>query len=417
MTKNQATMTKLATALKLAFCSLMLCTAAQGQNWNRATTSTNLWLSMAGSLHGNTLVAADFTDDTNLYSVPGHIYASTNGGQTWQLTSAPDNYWISVAASTNGLRLVAGAEYNSDYFPNPGQIFISTNGGLTWTNTAAPSNFWQAVASSADGRILAGAAYGDGIYVSTNFGTDWKINITDHGWNNLAMSADGQKMYATSGEGVYVSTNTGSSWNLASNSPPLCFSVVCSADGSQVFAGIVGAAYDSDYLGIYNSTNYGATWSQTSAPISDVQNYQCLSLSTYGDVLLAGAFSSENHGLVYLSNDGGATWIPQTAPTNSWGCVFCSADGTMLSAGEYGGAIYNAANPVKAPALAISAKANQTVLSWPLFPAGFQLQTTSTLNPGATWTNSASAEIISGTNNFSTNNLGSPVGFFRLARP
>ena len=370
---------------------------------------------MAGSQRGSNLVAAAYSDDT--FFIPGQLYASTNGGQSWQPNSAPINFWSSVAVSTNWLRQVASAY--SDELGNPGQIFISTDGGLTWTNSSAPANGWLAVASSADGQILVSAAYSDGIYVSTNFGTDWiQSDAPNNAWQSLAISADGLKMYAAAPDGIYVSTNTGSLWSLSSNSPPLCFSLVCSADGSKVFTGLEGGNNTNNYLGIFASTNGGATWVQTSAPIDILQNYQCLAMSTYGDVLLAGAYSGNNTaGQIYLSTDAGATWIPQNAPPNSWGCVFCSADGTLLTAGEFGGTIYSASNPVNNPNLSIKVDAQNSLVSWPVFPAGFQLQMASTLNPPVDWTNTVSDIIESGTNYYTTNSLTSSSAFFRLARP
>jgi hypothetical protein len=413
-------MTKLERTFKLAIVLTMLGLSAHGQNWQQATTGSQLWSGMAGSQTGSNLVAAVFSDDPISYTIPGHIYASTNGGQTWLPTSAPVNYWTSLAASTNGLQLVAGAEYEGqDANFNPGQIYISTNSSLTWAASSAPAKYWLAVGSSSDGQILAGETYGDGIFVSTNSGMNWiQSDAPTNDWKGLTVSADGKKMYATTLSGIYVSTNAGLNWSLSANSPPFAYSVVCSADGNQVFTGLEGGT-NAINLGIYASSNGGATWSQTTAPISDIQNYQCLSMSTHGDILLAGAFSSENHGRVYLSTDGGSTWTVQNAPTSSWGCVFCSGDGSFLNAGEFGGAIYSAIYlppPAAMPILTIKPIANQILLSWPVAPAGFQLQTTSLLNP-ASWMNITNGITTSGINYYFTNSLTAPSAFFRLEKP
>ncbi len=399
--------------VRLVLFSVMICLTAHSQTWNSTTAPASVWLTMAGSQHGSNLVAAAYSDES--FTFPGLIYASTNGGQTWQPTSAPSNFWFSVAASADGQRLIAGAY--TDAAGSLGQIFISTNGSLTWAVCGdAPLKNWQAVGSSADGRILVGATYNNYIYVSTNFGVNWFQSATINDWKTLAVSTNGMKMYAATLDGIYLSTNSGSSWNFSTTSPALSYSVVCSADGNQIFTGIVGGSGTTD-VGIYSSTNGGTTWSQTSAPIDIFQNYFFLSMSTYGDILLAGAYSSENHGLVYLSTDGGSTWIPQTAPTNSWGCVFCSADGTLLTAGEFSGAIYSASNPLVKPKLKITTAANKSIVSWPLFPAGFQLQSASSLTSSVNWTNAVSSAVTLGTNYYSTNSLASPSAFFRLARP
>jgi len=414
-------MTQPAHTLKFVLCSLLLSLSAHGQNWNPVTTTAAIWNSMAGSQHGRQLVSADFSDDPYISFLPGQIYASTNGGLTWQPTSAPRNYWESVAAATNGLRLVAAAEYDSGF--NPGQIFISTNGSLTWTAISALTNYWVAVGSSADGQILVGAAYNDGIYVSTNFGINWsQSDAPTNGWGTLAVSADGHKMYATesvqstysgSGSGgIFISTNLGSTWNLSTSAPLFAWGpVVCSADGNLAFAGIAG----NDGGSIYITTNNGETWDPTAAP---TKNWQGLSMSTYGDILLACTYSGDNTiGLIYLSTDGGTTWTPQTAPASSWGCVFCSADGTLLTGGQSDGAIYTATNPVPQPKLAIKELSGHAVVSWPEYPAAFELQTRPTLNPGDNWTNMAGSVVLSGTNYYTTNSATSPGAFFRLVRP
>ena len=65
----------------------LLALTAHGQNWQQVTSANQIWNSMAGSQHGSNLVAVVFSDDPISYTIPGLIYASTNGGQTWLPTS------------------------------------------------------------------------------------------------------------------------------------------------------------------------------------------------------------------------------------------------------------------------------------------------------------------------------------------
>ena len=94
---------------------------------------------------------------------------------------------------------------------------------LTWIAcTNAPNKTWWSVASSADGTKLVAAAYGSGIYTSTNSGLTWiSNNAPARNWYSVASSADGKKLVAvinvlsTSGAGgIYSSTNGGDSWWL-----------------------------------------------------------------------------------------------------------------------------------------------------------------------------------------------------------
>jgi len=395
--------------LKFTLVLCLLAFSVHGQNWNRSDAFSLNWQSLAGSLDGTNLVAASVTD-TN--GNAGLIYTSTNGGQNWNPTSAPSNYWFSVAASADSLRLIAAADGD----PNgntPGPIWLSTNGGLTWQTNSAPQTYWQAVASSTNGQILAGNAYGDGIYISTNFGTSWNLASnapTIGNWLSLTISANGSKIYATDGNGIYVSTNTGVTWT---NSAPVSDNwspITCSQDGSRVFAGIRSVASGA----IYASTNSGATWG-----LSYNQNldWQCLAMSANGSSVFAGAYNNS----LYLSTNGGASWNPQNTSANlpgsaSWYCSYCSANGGSLVAGANDGVTIYIALPVL---MHIQTVANHAVISWPASTSanGFQLQTIGALNPTASWTNLTTGITVIGTTNFYTNSLTAPSAFFRLRQP
>jgi hypothetical protein len=402
-------MTKSERGLKFALFFFMLVLSTHGQNWNRSDAPSLVWQSLAGSLDGTNLVAASLYDTSE--SSPGLIYTSTNSGQNWNLTSAPSNYWFSVASSADGVRLIAAADGD----PNgntPGPIWLSTNGGLTWQTNSAPQTYWQTVASSTNGQVLVGNAYGDGIYISTNFGSSWILASnapTSGNWLSLTISANGSKIYATDGNGIYVSTNTGVTWT---NSAPVSDNwspITCSQDGSRVFAGIRSVASGA----IYVSTNSGATWG-----LSYNQNlsWQCLAMSANGSTVFAGAYGDS----LYLSTNGGASWNPQNTSANlpgsaSWYCSYCSANGGSLAAGAIGDTIY-----IALPVLMhIQTVANHAVISWPASTSanGFQLQTIGALNPAASWTNLTTGITVIGTTNFYTNSLTAPSAFFRLHQP
>ena len=404
-------MKKLQHNFKLAVVLTMLCFSAHGQNWNQSIDAPSLnWQSLAGSLDGTKLVAVALYDaDGN----PGQIYVSNNGGQNWNLTSAPSNYWFSVAASADGVRLVAAADGD----PNgntPGPIWLSTNGGLTWQTNSAPQTYWQAVASSTNGQVLVGNAYGDGIYISTNFGTSWNLASnapTIGNWLSLSISADGSKIYATDGNGIYVSTNTGATWT---NSAPVSDNwspITCSQDGRRVFAGIRSVASGA----IYVSTNSGATWD-----LSYNQNlgWQCLAMSANGNTVFAGADGDS----LYLSANGGIGWSLQSSanlPTpGNWWCDYCSGSGNLLVAGVNGGYIYYYSAPTAIPTLHIQTATSYALIFWPATATadGFQLQTIGVLQTAASWTNITSGITQIGTNSVYTNSLTAPNAYFRLEK-
>jgi len=397
--------------LKLALGLCLLAFSVHSQNWNLSDAPSLSWQSLAGSLDGTKLVVVSLYDASG--SSPGQIYTSTNSGQNWNLTSAPSNYWFSVASSADGVRLVAAADDDPSQNPDyPGPICLSTNGGSTWQTSSVPANTWQAVASSTNGQVLVGNAYGDGIYISTNFGTSWNLATnapTNGSWDSLTVSADGSKIYATAYDSIYISTNTGATWTNTAPTLGEWWPVACSPDGKTVFAGIYGGI-------IYASTNSGSTWNPS---YNQTLNWQCLAMSTNGSVVLAGA----NGDSLYLSANGGAAWSLQTSailpPSPAWQCDYCSANGGSLVAGANGDTIYLAA-PVPIPMIHIQTVANHAVISWPASAttAGFQLQTVAVLQPAAAWTTNGLNGISQiGTNSVYTNSLTAPSAFFRLHQP
>lgn len=399
-------MTKSERRLTFALGFMLLAFSAHGQNWDVSDAPLLSWQSLAGSLDGTKLVAVSVYDVSTVD--PGLIYTSTNSGQNWNLTSAPSNYWYSVAASADGVRLVAGGD--GDASSGTGPICLSTNGGLAWQTSNVPANVWQAVASSTNGRILVGEAYGDGIYISTNFGSNWNLATnapTSDNWNAVTLSADGSKIYATDGDGIYVSTNTGATWTNSAPASDNWWPIACSQDGSIVFAGIRGVG------GIYSSTNSGLTWSQS---FNQDSSWQCLAMSANGSTVFAGAYGDS----LYLSTNGGSSWNPQNTsanlpPSDDWFCNYCSVNGGSLVAGAYDDTIY-VALPLW---LHIQTVTNRTVISWPASASAndFQLQTTGTLNPAASWTNITAGITQNGTTNFYTNSLTATGAFFRLRQP
>jgi DNA-binding beta-propeller fold protein YncE len=66
------------------------------------------------------------------------------------------------------------------------------------------------------------------------------------------------------------------------------------------------------------------------------------------------------------------------------------------------------------PTLQILLSANQVILSWPMAASNFVLETSRTLDPGASWNALTNGIAISGNNHFLTNEVGAGPAFFRL---
>eukprot|EP00775_Hariotina_reticulata_P006067 gene6067-6305_t len=185
--------------------------------------------------------------------------------KSWQLlVGSPVGRWsdLSTSVFSNGDIITA--------VQNPGHIFISTDAGKTFVQKLGDAERqWLAVAMSADGNRQLAAAAGDnpagGLYLSTDSGATWSkvatgVATVKEGWQDVAVSSEGQHMAAVQGGGVYLSNDGGKTWVRQStgstaeqpSSAAKFLSVACSDDCKTVVAG-------EELLWVTNDS--GKTWS------------------------------------------------------------------------------------------------------------------------------------------------------------
>ena len=263
-----------------------------------------------------------------------------NPGQTIAATFNPvllagdaSGSWASIASSVDGSKLAAVDN-------SGGGIWISTNFGTNWVQTAAPSDIaeWQSIASSSDGTKLAAVDNaGNGIWVSRDSGTTWTQTPapTDPSWNSIAASADGARLAAVDNNGgIWTSPDAGKDWTETSASTNASwFAIASSSNGLKL------AAVDDGGGGIWTSTNFGTNWTQTAAPTDP--SWNSIASSADGTKLAA----VDNGGGIWTSPDSGTSWALTTAPTNStWYSIASSTNGAKLAAVINGGAIWISTN-------------------------------------------------------------------------
>jgi photosystem II stability/assembly factor-like uncharacterized protein len=263
-----------------------------------------------------------------------------NAGQTIAATFNPvllpgdaSGSWASIATSADGSKLAAVDN-------SGGGIWISTNFGTNWSQTSAPSDIaqWQSIASSSDGtRLAAVDNAGNGIWVSRDSGTTWTQTPapTDPSWNSIAASTDGARLAAVDDTGgIWTSPDGGKDWTETSASTNASwFAIASSSNGSKL------AAVDNGGGGIWTSTNFGTNWTQTSAPTDP--SWNSIASSADGTKLAA----VDAGGGIWTSPDSGTSWALTTAPTNStWYSIASSTNGAKLAAVINGGAIWISTN-------------------------------------------------------------------------
>jgi photosystem II stability/assembly factor-like uncharacterized protein len=206
--------------------------------------------------------------------------------------------------------------------------------GQTWTPAGVTNNYYVGVASSADGKSWIAAQDFDSILISTNSGMNWsQANIPavigqEIYLYSVACSSDGSNVFAGANGSLYASLNSGLTW--ATNEAPSgnVSKIASSSDGSRV-----AVAYGGPYSNILYSSNFGVTFTSNRVP--------CLFLgsivSSVDGATLFGTLTSlgdteAGHSAIYRSVDFGTTWVPTTAPPIQWLNIACSADGTKLAA-------------------------------------------------------------------------------------
>jgi hypothetical protein len=289
-----------------------------GTNWAQTSAPNGYWQSIASSSDGTKLAAAAYGIISNDTQIQGGIWISTNAGTNWVATSGPTNVtsWnlpLSIASSSDGTKLaLAGYGYGGGYYQG---IWTSSNGGTDWVATSAPTNVsWQSITSSSDGTKLAAVIDGGAIWTSSNSGTNWvQGNAPSAGWTSIASSSTGMNLAAvnnsdTYGSGIWTSRNAGANWGITS-APGLSWSSIASSSDGTKLAAVAAVSYGGDG-GIWTSINSGTNWVQVVGPAPDWAStfsnlpWQCIASSSDGTKLAA----ATTQGIYYNGSHEGGIW-------------------------------------------------------------------------------------------------------------
>jgi photosystem II stability/assembly factor-like uncharacterized protein len=165
-----------------------------------------------------------------------------------------------------------------------------------WVQTNGP--FGRTVFSLAVSGSNIFAGTDSGVFLSTNYGTNW--TAVNSGLTNTdvrALAVIDSNIFAGTYGGVFLSTDTGTSWTtvnsgLGANTHVYSFGV----SGSNIFVA-------TDSRGVLFSTNIGTSWTQ----VKGFVNPYTVSLAVSGSNILVGTY-----GGVFLSTDTGTSWTQVT---------------------------------------------------------------------------------------------------------
>lgn len=348
------------------------------QTFTGANTFTNLYgNSFSGSFFGNGLIGWIATNGTAIQAQIDHGYLLTNSQLvkvTLPATANPGDIVRISGAGAGGWQTVQTS----------GQSIIGnfySYANSYWTVAETADN-WQSVAMSADGNKLVASSL-TSIFIYS--GSAWSSYSS--GAAGVASSADGNKLYAAvsgANGGILVYTNSSTGWLQSGSTTGNFQDVACSADGTRAVAVINGGL-------IYTSSNSGSTWTSQASS----RNWYSVASSANGSNLVAVVYG----GGIYTNS--GTTWTATSAGTANWISVASSADGTRLVAAIYpNGGIYTSVNSgsiwqmTSAPSTnwyAVASSADGMKLAAAVYNGGIYVSS----NGGVTWTLQAGAPIKS----------------------
>jgi len=183
-----------------------------GLNWETANNGlTASVLSLA--INGNNIFAgtegigiptndSSFSTDT----LKVGVFLSTDSGNSWKVV----NNGLPVHSSIKSLAIK-----DNSIFAGANGIFVSTNDGFNWDSVD--------IGIEQCGPVYAFATINDAIFVSTYFGGMFRSYDNGISWNSinsgfpektvvLSLAVSGKNIFAGTYDGVYLSTDSGSNW-------------------------------------------------------------------------------------------------------------------------------------------------------------------------------------------------------------
>ncbi|MFZ4520490.1 MAG: T9SS type A sorting domain-containing protein [Bacteroidales bacterium] len=292
-------------------------------------------------------------DNNTIYigSPSGGIWKTANGGTNWaplgdqnavlgvsdivayRPVSLPDVIYIATGDRDGGsMWSLGGGNYNDN---NSVGVLKSTDGGTTWNTTGltfTPSQYItvnRLLLSPANNAILY-AATSDGLYKTTNAGTNWTKISTIVFIDMEFKPGTPATIYGSTFSGaIFRSINDGATWTQTLFTSDARTELAVSANNSAIVYAIVSNT-SNGLAGIYKSTNSGASFAMIfSGATTNMLNSSCGSTTAGGQASydLCIAADPTNADIVFIggvntwkSTNGGTAWTLSNVWTSTLGC-------------------------------------------------------------------------------------------------
>lgn len=311
---------------------LLYKSTSQGALWSNLNGSTNKWTSIATNNNGNILLASVMN---------GNIFQYRD--DTMNIITGTDNKeWKSVSLSSNlnngnilFTAVSSGTGDNSLYFFNSNnKTLLVENPNKKWTDIScsniganvfasvygekiyksddfgsqfnvintSPATNWQSIELSKNSNKLMGVSYANLLYTSNDFGINYTSYITNNTWKSVDISADGLSQYAVNTSGDLYRFSSGAYVKTAVIDRREWKTCDISYDGSNIVAMVDNESVEDQ---IYTSSNYTFTF----LPKITDKNRKWTSVASNSTSSLL--IACEEYGYVYTSKDLGLSWTPR----------------------------------------------------------------------------------------------------------
>lgn len=339
---------------------LLYKSTSQGAIWSNLNGIINKWSSISTNNNGNILLASvingnifQYRDDTmNIISGTNNkewksvslssaftnsniLFSAVssgsgdnslyffNGSNKTVLVENPNKKWTDITCSNIGSNVFASVYGEKIYKSNDfGSQFHVIN--------TSPSTNWQSIGLSKNSNKLIGVAYANLVYISNDNGVTYNNFITNNTWKSVDISGDGQSQYIVNTTGDlyrYIFGNYLKTPVIERREWKTCD---ISHDGSNIVAMIDNENVEDQ---IYTSSNYTFTFQPK---ITDKnRKWTSISSNSTSSLLIA----CEEYGYIYTSKDLGLSWTPRHYISN-WIKVDITLSTNYMYAAEKNGFLW-----------------------------------------------------------------------------
>jgi len=406
--------------------------------------------------------------DRSTGSTGGALLYRSSDLTNWTKVVGPGTGTVLSNSITQIIRMTANGT-NDLYFgtispsvPVPAQVYHSTNGS-SWTQIATVANGYAPSGNSSIGGL---AVQGPNLFtatVNTNGAQIWKSRLDGAGYTKVA----------DFNTGLHLSTGVNKNINFVS--------YLYAASNGMLYAStshLVNGAPAAPQNGfLYQSSDAGASWTQNTGVgngFGDPNNWHIACLLEYRGFLYATLNNSAQGGQLWRTADGtswtkilsggindarnvelhhlsvssGLLWVATLPQPGFADEVWRSSDGTnftmsnLLGFGDpnnssrfpsvgglgtdilfgcrntvTGAQVWRLGPLIDTPSLQGWLATNRLHLAWPAMAVGFNLETTTNLQPPRTWTQPTNTITVVGSQNTSVLAPSAAGQFYRLHRP